>query len=145
MAPLQKRALLSFIVGLILTFALVAVLVIQGSVTALESSLNLRLVMYAAMVGVPLSFLILVHLTLRKPTQVDERDRRILERSSWVQWLAAIFTLVAWNITLTENYHDMGQVPVVFINLIFVSTLIIGTLAQSFGILIGYWRGVSRD
>jgi nicotinamide riboside transporter PnuC len=140
MAPLQKRALYSFIIGLALTIALVAVLVSRGSVSALDSDLNLRLILYAVLIGVPLIYLVLVYLTLRKPTQFDERDRLIIERSSRAQWLAVIFTLVVWTIALTEIYRDQGQVPIVFLNLIFMSTLIIGTLAQSLGILIGYWR-----
>jgi len=140
MAPLQKRALYSFIIGLVLTIALVAVLVARGSVTALESDLNLRLILYAVLIGVPLVYLVLVYLTLRKPTQLDERDRLIIERSSRAQWLAVIFTLVVWTIALTEIYRDQGHVPIVFLNLIFMSTLIIGTLAQSLGILVGYWE-----
>ena len=140
MAPLQKRALYSFIIGLVLTIALVAVLVARGGVTALESDLSLRLIMYAVLIGVPLVYLILVYLTIRKPTQFDERDRLIIERSSRAQWLAVIFTLVAWTIALTEVYRDQGQVPIAFLNLIFMSTLIIGTLAQSLGILVGYWE-----
>jgi hypothetical protein len=96
--------------------------------------------MYAVLIGVPLVYLILVNLTLRKPTQVDERDRLIIERSSRAQWLAVIFSLVAWTIALTEIYRDQGQVPIAFLNLIFMSTLIISTLAQSLGILLGYWR-----
>jgi nicotinamide riboside transporter PnuC len=140
MAPLQKRALYSFIIGLVLTIALVAVLVARGGVTALESDLSLRLIMYAVLIGVPLVYLILVYLTIRKPTQFDERDRLIIEKSSRAQWLAVIFTLVAWTIALTEIYRDQGQVPVAFLNLIFMSTLIIGTLAQSLGILVGYWE-----
>jgi nicotinamide riboside transporter PnuC len=140
MAPLQKRALYSFFIGLALTTALVAVLVSRGSVSALESDLNLRLILYAVLIGVPLIYLVLVYLTLRKPTQFDERDRLIIERSSRAQWLAVIFTLVVWTIALTEIYRDQGQVPIVFLNLIFMSTLIIGTLAQSLGILVGYWE-----
>ncbi len=140
MAPLQKRALYSFIIGLVLTIALIAVLVARGSVTALESDLNLRLILYAVLIGVPLVYLVLVYLTLRKPTQLDERDRLIIERSSRAQWLAVIFTLVVWTIALTEIYRDQGHVPIVFLNLIFMSTLIIGTLAQSLGILVGYWE-----
>jgi nicotinamide riboside transporter PnuC len=140
MAPLQKRALYSFIIGLVLTIALVAVLVARGGVTALESDLSLRLIMYAVLIGVPLVYLILVYLTIRKPTQFDERDRLIIERSSRAQWLAVIFTLVVWTIALTEVYRDQGQVPIAFLNLIFMSTLIIGTLAQSLGILVGYWE-----
>ncbi len=140
MAPLQKRALYSFVIGLVLTIALIAVLVARGSVTALESDLNLRLILYAVLIGVPLVYLVLVYLTLRKPTQLDERDRLIIERSSRAQWLAVIFTLVVWTIALTEIYRDQGHVPIVFLNLIFMSTLIIGTLAQSLGILVGYWE-----
>jgi ABC-type antimicrobial peptide transport system permease subunit len=140
MAPLQKRALYSLVIGLVLTISLIAVLVVQGDVTAFDRDPNLRLIMYAVLIGVPLVYLILVNLSLRKPTQVDERDRLIIERSSRTQWLAVIFSLVAWTITLTEIYRDQGQVPVAFLNLIFMSTLIISTLAQSLGILLGYWR-----
>ena len=144
MAPLQKRALYSFVIGLVLTIALIAVLVIRGDITAFERDLNLRLIMYAVLIGVPLVYLILVNLTLRKPTQVDERDRLIIERSSRAQWLAVIFSLVVWTIALTEIYRDQGQVPIAFLKLIFMSTLIISALAQSLGILVGYWDKILR-
>jgi hypothetical protein len=140
MAPLQKRALYSFIIGLVLTMALIAVFVAQGDITAFERNQNLRLITYAVLIGVPLIYLILVNLTLRKRTQFDERDRLIIEKSSRAQWLAVIFTLVVWTIALTEVYRDQGQVPIVFLKLIFTSTLIISTLAHSFGILVGYWE-----
>jgi len=140
MAPLQKRALYSFIIGLVLTVTLIGVLVAQGDVTALDRDPNLRLMLYTVLIGVPLVYLILVGLPLRKSTQVDERDRLIIERSSRAQWLAVIFSLAAWTITLTEIYHDQGQVPIAFLYLIFIFTLIISTLAQSLGILLGYWR-----
>jgi hypothetical protein len=140
MAPLQKRALYSFVIGLALTIALIAVFVAQGDITAFERDSNLRFIMYAVLIGVPLIYLILVNLTLRKPTQLDERDRLIIERSSRAQWLAVIFTLIVWTIALTEVYRDQGQVPIAFLKLIFTSTLIISALAQSLGILAGYWE-----
>ena len=140
MAPLQKRALYSFIIGLVLTIGLIAVLIARGDITAFERDLNLRLIMYAVLIGVPLVYLILVNLTLRKSTQLDERDRLIIERSSRAQWLAVIFSLVVWTIALTEIYYDQGQVPIAFLQLILWSTLIISTLAQSLGILVGYWE-----
>jgi hypothetical protein len=140
MAPLQKRALYSFVIGLVLTIVLIVVLVAQGDITAFERDPNLRLIMYAALIGVPLIYLILVNLTLRKPTQVDERDRLIIEKAVRAQWLAVIFTLVVWTIALTEIYRDQGQVPITFLKLIFTSTLIISTLAHSFGVLVGYWE-----
>jgi len=45
---------------------------------------------------------------------------------------------------LTEVFWDQGQVPVIYLTLIMISTLIISTIAQSLGILIGYWKGVNR-
>jgi uncharacterized membrane protein len=138
MAPLQKRALYSLIIGIALTIALIIVFLIKGDVTAFDREENYRLIVYAVLIGVPLVYLILVNLTLRKRTQIDERDRLIVERSSRDQWLAVIFSLAAWTIILTEIYHDQRQVPVAFLNLIFISTLIISTLAQSLGILLGY-------
>jgi len=140
MSPLQKRALYSLIIGFVITIAVVAVLVAQGDITAFDMDQNLRIMLYAAVIGVPLVYLILVNITLRKPTQVDERDRLIMERSSRAQWLAVIFSLVAWTIALTEAYRDQGQIPIVFLNLIFFSILIISILAKSIGIFLGYWR-----
>jgi hypothetical protein len=67
MAPLQKRAIYSFVIGLVLTIALIAVLVIQGDITAFNRDPNLRWVMYAVLIGVPLVYGILCDLTLRKP------------------------------------------------------------------------------
>jgi len=140
MAPLQKRALYSFIIGFVITITLVAFLVSQGDITAFNTDPNLRLLLYAAVIVVPLVYLILMNISLRKPTQIDERDRLIIERSNRAQWLAVIFSLVAWTIVLTEVYQDQGQIPIAFLNLIFFATLIISTLAQSLGIMLGYWR-----
>jgi hypothetical protein len=140
MAPLQKRALLSLLIGLAFTIALVVILLLEGDVTAFNRDETLRWITYAALIGVPLTYLILIDITLRKPTQLDERDRLIILRSGRVQWLAVIFSLAAWMIALTEIYQQQRQVPVVFLTLIMISTLIISILAQSLGILLGYWR-----
>ena len=140
MAPLQKRASYSLIVGLILTAALIIVFVIKQDVTSFNEDLSFRLIVYALWVGVPVASLILIGLFFRKPGQVDERDRLIMERASKTQLLAVIFSLAVWIITLTEVYWEQGQIPIVFLTLIFISTLIVMTLSQSLGILIGYWR-----
>jgi hypothetical protein len=144
MAPLQKRALISLVIGLVLTTALMVVLLLAGDVNALDLNDPLRWATYATLVGVPLSYLLLVDLSLRKPNQLDERDRLIILRSGRVQWLAVIFSLAVWMVTLTEIYREPRQVPVVFLSLIFMSVLIISILAQSAGILLGYWR-MNRD
>ena len=139
MAPLQKRALYSLGIGIVLAIALIMIFILKD-VTTFDEDLGFRLIVYALWVGVPLAYLIVVNLTLRKPEQLDERDRLIMGRAPQVQLLAVIFSLVAWVIVLTELYWDQGQVPVIYLTLIMISTLIISTIAQSAGILVGYWR-----
>ena len=85
--------------------------------------------------------LTLMSLTLRKPGRIDERDRLIMGRATQVQLLSVILSLIVWVIVLTEVFWEQRQVPVIFLTLIFISILIVSTLAQSFGILIGYRRG----
>ena len=140
MAPLQKRALYSLFIGLILAVALIVVFIMKGDVTSFDEDLGFRLIVYALWISVPLVYLILVSPTLRKPRQVDERDKMILDRSAKIQLGAVIMSVLAWVIVLTEVYWAQGQVPVVFLTLIIISTLIVSTLAQSLGILVGYWR-----
>jgi len=140
MAPLQKRALYSLGIGVVLAIALIMVFILKGDVTTFTEDLGFRLIVYALWVGVPLVYLIVVNFTLGKPEQIDERDRLIMGRAPQVQLLAVIFSLVAWVIVLTESYWGQGQVPVIYLTLIMISTLIISTIAQSAGILIGYWR-----
>jgi len=144
MAPLQKRAWYSLAIGVAFAIALIVVFITKGDVTTFDEDLSFRLTVYALWIGVPLAYLIIMNLTLKKPGQVDERDKGIMERAPKVQYLAVLFSLVAWVIVLTEVFRDQG-VPVIYLTLIMISTLIISTIAQSAGILIGYWRGASND
>ena len=139
MAPLQKRAFYSLLIGFVLAIALIAVFVTRD-INTFDTDLGFRLIVYALWIGVPLVSLITVNFTLKKQGQIDERDKMIMERAPGIQFLAVIFSLAAWVIALTEAYSDQGQVPVLFLTLIMISTLVVGNLAQSLGILIGYWR-----
>ena len=140
MAPLQKRALISLLMGLALAIALVVTFVTRD-INTFATDLGFRLIVYALWIGVPVVHLVLINLTrLSKLKQVDERDRLIMNRAPKIQWLAVIFTLVAWYVILNDVYWNQGQLPVVYLTLIFISTLVISTLAESPGILIGYWR-----
>jgi len=144
MAPLQKRAWYSLAIGVAFAIALIVVFITKGDVTTFDEDLSFRLTVYALWIGVPLAYLMIMNLTLKKPGQVDERDKGIMEKAPKVQYLAVLFSLVAWVIVLTEVFRDQG-VPVIYLTLIMISTLIISTIAQSAGILIGYWRGASND
>jgi hypothetical protein len=71
---------------------------------------------------------------------IDERDRMIRDRASRVQWLSMMFTLVAWVVILNEIYQGTGLIPVVYLYVVYMTTLIVSTLAQCLGIVYGYWR-----
>ncbi len=140
MAPLQKRALYGLVIGVVFAIALLLVFITKGDITTFNEDQGFRVIVYALWIGGLVAYLIVMNLTLRKPGQVDERDRLIMGRASKTQLVAVIFSLAVWSIALTEVYWDQGQIPVVFPTLILISILIVSTLAQSIGILIGYWR-----
>ena len=145
MAPLQKRAWYSLAIGVVLAIAILVVFITKEGVTAYTEDPGMRAIVASLLVGGLIAYLIVMHLTLRKPGQVDERDRLIIGRAPKVQLWAVMISLVVWSITLTEIYWDQGQIPVIFPYLILMSIFVVNTLAQSAGILIGYWRMGSHD
>ena len=140
MAPLQKRALYGLIFGIVWAVAIIVVFIMRGGVNAFNADVGFRLIVDGLWIGGLVVYLVLFRTIMRKPGQFDERDKLIMDRAPRVQWMAVIIALVVWMITLTEVYHDVGQVPVVFLFLIFMSSLIVSMIAQSIGILIGYRR-----
>ena len=138
MAPLQKRALYGLVFGVVWAVAIIVVFIVKGGVSTFREDQGFRLIIDGLLIG-GLIFYAILMLTLRKQTQVDERDRLILGRAPVVQLWAVIFSLVIWTIVLTESYWDQG-IPPIFMYLVFMSTLIVSAVAQSIGILIGYWR-----
>ena len=143
MAPLQKRALYGLMFGVVWTVAIIVVFIVKGGVSTFSEDQGFRLIIDGLWIG-GLVFYGILMLTLRKQSQIDERDRLILGRAPVVQLWAVILSLVIWVIVLTESYWDQG-IPPIFMYLVFMSTLIVSAVAQSIGILIGYWRGASRD
>ena len=140
MAPLQKRAWWGLGVGLVFAAAFALVFILKGGIETFNEDQGFRIIINVLWVGGLIANLVIVNLALRKPGMADERDLRIVERAPRIQWLAVVFTLVAWMIALTEIYWEQGQIPVIFLYVIFMSALIVSTLAQCLGILIGYWR-----
>jgi hypothetical protein len=143
MAPLQKRAFYGLIFGIAWAIAIIAVFILKGSATAFDTDLTFRLIMDGIWVGGLIVYLVLFYPILRKTNLVDERDKLIYDRSPRIQWLAVIFTLVAWVIGLSEGFRGQG-VPTVFLYLMFFTILCVSAIAQCFGILVGYWR-MNRD
>ncbi len=139
MSPLQKRAFYGLIFGIVWAIAMVAVFTLKGGATTFDSDQIFRLIMDGIWVGGLIVYLALFYTILRKPNLVDERDKLIYDRSPRTQWLAVIFTLVAWVIGLSEGFHGQG-VPTVYLSLMFFTILSVSSIAGSIGILIGYWR-----
>jgi len=138
MAPLQKRAWWGLGVGLIFAAAFILVFILMGGIETFDEDQVFRIIINLLWIGGLAANLVIVTLALRKQGMVDERDLRIVERAPRVQWPAVVVTLAVWMITLTEVYSDTGQIPAVFLYVIFMSVLIVSTLSQCLGILIGY-------
>ena len=143
MTSLQRRALVSLVVGLVWTAVLVVLFVVRGGVERfasdaptriLLSTLFVLLVLTTGLFGVPWK--------ARKGAgpDVDERDLAALQRATQVQLLAVMLTLAGWVIGLTEHYWVDGVMPVTWPYLMLYSALISSALGQSLGVLLGYHR-----
>ncbi len=139
MAPLQKRALYGLIFGVAWIIAMVVVFILKGGANAFNEDQGFRLIMDGIWVGGLIFYLILFYTIIRKPKLVDERDKLIYDLSPRTQWLAVIFTLVAWVIGLSEGFRGQG-IPTVYLYLMLFTILSISSIAGSIGILVGYWR-----
>jgi hypothetical protein len=72
--------------------------------------------------------------------QLDERDRTILTSASGGQAGAILVTVAAWMIGLTESFPSAGAVPVVYLYLMFWSSLLVSLLAWLGGVVLAYRR-----
>jgi hypothetical protein len=143
MAPLQKRAFYGLIFGIAWIIAMIAVFLLKGGASIFDIDGTFRVIMDSIWIGGLIVYLALFYPILGKTHLVDERDRLIYDRSPRIQWLAIIFTLVAWVIGLSEGFRDRG-VPTVYLYLMFFTVLSVSAIAQCIGILAGYWR-MNRD
>jgi hypothetical protein len=143
MTPLQKRAWLGLGIGAVLSAAILAVLIINGGTSFYDDDV-MRWTVTGLMVGTVVSWAILLAPVLRGkgPAKAlyDERDETVMRRASQVQLWGVIGSVAIWTVALTEVYWDEGAIPIVFAYLICWSILIVNTLAQAIGILIGYRR-----
>jgi hypothetical protein len=143
MAPLQKRALYGLILGVLWIAAIIVVFTAGGGINEFTENQSFRIIMDAIFIGGLLASLALtasLAKTKKGEVKMDERDLTIMRRAPLIQLWAVLLALVAWAISLTEIYWNEGAVPILFLYLIFFSSLIVSAFAQSLGILTGYWR-----
>ncbi len=74
-------------------------------------------------------------------SRLDERDRKVMSQAGAFQTAFIIVTMAIWLVTMGERFHDTGAVPMVYLYLMFGSVVLINFIAQSVGILVGYWLG----
>ena len=147
MTPQQKRAWYGLAIGIVWSLAMVAVFFVKGA-TAFDEDTGMRFTVYALFAAGVLACVAMLYITgwrmRREGVIMDERDRMILRKVPVYQMFAVLITLAAWSVILTEVYHDQGQVPVVFPNLMFFSAIVVNIVFASAGTLIAYWRDEQR-
>ena len=141
MAPLQKRAWWSLLIGAVTLGVISAILISEGAAAYWEDD-NLRLTVVAIFLGGLVAYVSVLLIPLHKGRTeggLDERDRAILSRAPHVQSGIMLVTLAAWLVALPKMFHEEGAVPVVYLYLMFGSVVIVTIIGQSLGILLGYW------
>lgn len=143
LSSLQKWAWGSLGVGVVVTVAILVILSTSG-LSKIQNTPVLRVTVEILPVAGLLAYLINMANGLLRPVQgrvaIDERDKAILERASYAQAPAVIVSIAAWMIILTEAYWQTGQVPVVYLALVFWSCLLVAMMALPVAVLVGYWR-----
>jgi putative copper export protein len=107
-APLQKRSLFALLLETLWALAIILVFISQGGATKYDTNASFRLIMDGMWVGGLILYWWLFSSFDRRPSQFDERDKKVIDRVSKVQWWAVILSLVAWVIGLSEHYHAQG-------------------------------------
>ena len=142
MAPLQKRALISLILGLVWTAILVVLFISRGGVEVFWNDDGTRLLITFLYIGLLMTAFYATAWKSRnaRTVDVDERDLAILRRTPQIQLIVVMLTLAGWVMGLSETYHEQGCIPIAWPYLMMMSTLVASTLAQALGVLIGYRR-----
>ena len=136
MTRLQKRAWWSLGIRLALTAAILVIFSIRG-IAAYNEDPSMQHLVLALFVGALLASLLVDPFSLQG---MDERDQLVVARAPRTQSVATLLTLAGWVTFLTISYRAAGAVPMVFLYLMFFSTLVANTLGLSGGILLGYRR-----
>ncbi len=140
MARLQKRALYGLIVCILWIIALVVTFISKGGIDTFVVDQGFEALMVGMTVVGFLAYFIILLVTRGKHGEVtmDERDRAILAKARAMQLWATMLTLAVWMVSLSRIYWTQGQVPVQYLYIIFMSTILIVIAAENVGILLGY-------
>jgi hypothetical protein len=136
----QKRAWCDLALSIVWSVTLLPMFIIRGNDAFHDPGVT-RLTLFILIAG-GLAFWGVSYLTRPKPgeqVETDERDRLIMSKASKYQHAGVYLNVCLWAIWLWTSYEDEGQVPVMFMWLILLSTMLVSALFRSAGILISYW------
>jgi hypothetical protein len=141
--PLQRLSQRALVVCVLLAVAAAAIVIYHGPQVYWDND-RVRLTVMGLLMAMLFMFSFVGIRTAawmaKGETNFDEHDRTIMAGAPAGQVGAILATLGAWIIGLAETYHDAGNVPVVYLYLIFWSCLVMSLLAWLGGIVLGYRR-----
>ncbi len=141
-SPIQRRAMLSLVVGISALIAVI-LLLIENGVVAVFAVDSLRHTFTVILLSA-----ILINGALILPLQhrktnlqlLDERDRQILRGAPSFQASALILMSALWGIALTETFWAERAIPVDYAYLMFWINAMVYFIAWPMGVFFGYWR-----
>ena len=143
MAPQLKRAWASLTIGLTFFVIIIVIIINNEPLTFIENTSIKGLVYGIMVVGLVLYGLMVLYFRTREHKNSvikDERDHTIgMKAMKYQLWIRSLVLLI-WMIALIETYDSQQSIPLVYPYFIFITTIISGALAQSFGIIVGYAR-----
>jgi hypothetical protein len=135
MPPLQKRALYQTIAAILLI-----------AILALYNWIGIALLVFAALIVLPLALWLPRYLTRTRPGEPvieDERDRAIISNVPRYQAVAVILAVTIWFMVLSQVYKEQREVPLGPLSLMWVSVSAVYVASYAVGVLIEYWRAKS--
>jgi len=142
MAPLEKRAWYGLILGMVGIISVVVAFILYGGFNAYITERGLRIIVGLIILTEVAGYSVLMFLTRlrvsRTDVNYDERDSYIQNGALKLQLYSVLASVGIWVVVLSAVYGVYGQISGGYPYLIFMSTLLINTLAMSIGILYGY-------
>ncbi len=144
MPRLQKRALVSFLLGAA-TLGLISAILMKYGAAEYWANDDLRLtvvlIFLAGMAMYVGTLLVMVNPLSSAGAGLDERDRKVLAQASAVQSAMVLVALAIWTTALGQWFHEEGAVPMVYMYLIFGTVVLVNWIGHAAGIVLGYWMG----
>ena len=142
MATLEKRAWYGLILGMVGIISVVVAFILYGGFNAYMTERGLRIIVGIIILTEVAGYSGIMLFTRLKVGQTDtiydERDRHIQNEALRLQLYSVLASVGIWDIILSTVYGVYGQISGGYPYLIFMSALIVNTLAMSVGILYGY-------